>query len=768
MLFGIIVWLLPAAAQVAPSLPRREDPDTLRERAAWFYNQRALPGKKIPSGARLHALEQLRALLADQKAGELGTQRPMAPWTLYGTPDFVPLPGDAAGGFPTSTGRVTSLVVNPNNSSQVYVGGADGGVWRSTDSGAHWTPLSDNQPSLAIGGISIDPTNAQIIYAGTGETDYAGDGYLGTGILKSTDGGNTWTDLGASYFGRCNSFSGSRIGAIAVNPVNNQILLAPVQGCPQPGVYRSTNGGNTWTPIAALTGSAPGAAIVWTGGSTAYVALSAINGDAANGVYMTTNGGDTWAPANGTGLNVLPTGNSAGQTALVAAPSNPLVLYASIANPNGNDFLGLYKTLDGGMNWTLTTAPDFCSGQCYYNMAIAVSPVDPNVVYGTGIYDYNHGLQTTVIGSTDGGATWTLLGASTGNSPNLLHTDGHALAFSADGNHLYVGTDGGVWRTDTPTDLANLNWEDLNSTLALLQYFPGYGYYESIGAVGGTQDEGSLAIVPGQPWTAVACGDGAAGAIDPTIGPSFYTDCIAGLPLKSTTPLTIGSWLSADNGINGNDQKNFDPPITVDTSLSNTLYYGTNRVYQTLNGGADWSAISPQPLPGSIFPISTIAALGPVIYAGTIDWQVVRTLDGGNLWTNVWNNLPPRYVTHVAIDPTRARTALVTYSGFSGPSDNLGHVFRTTNDGASWTDISGKLPNIPVNDIVVDPAGRATLYIATDIGVFVTKNNGAKWSVLSTGLPNAAVTSLVLDQSSRSLLAATHGRGSWVLKLSGL
>ena len=622
--------------------------------------------------------------------------------------------------------------------------------------------------------LAVDPSNPLTIYAGTGEENFNIDAYYGAGILKSVDGGIGWTQLAGNMFGACQAGErnfasyGSYIGGIAVNPVIDQLLLAAVNGCPEAGVYISGDAGATWELIPDLSGT-PGTSVLWVGGATAYAALGYVYGSGANGVYVTNDFGETWNPANGTGRNILPSGVNVGRIALAAAPSNPLILYAALASPDAANLLGLYKTVDGGMNWTPTNAPDFCSPQCFYNLAIAVSPVNPDVVYATGIYQYPPlNRQTTVIATTDGGDSWVLLGASTGGGSGRVHTDGHALAFTGDGARLYVGSDGGLMRGDTPADPEDLNWESLNATLATIQFYPGF-VHVGAGTLGGTQDNGTLALGLGARWNSETCGDGGFSGIDTEeIGITFYTACayLNRAIYKTDTPLDPKSWTLITNGINFGDPAVFIPPMVVDTSRSNTLYYGTNQVYQTINSGGRWDSISPQPLPGSTGNVSAIAPLGNVIYAGTTDSQVVRTFNGGTTWTNVTSNMPPRYVTDVAVDPRAALTAYATFSGFSGFVDNLGHVFRTNNGGMAWTDISGNLPNIPVNDLVIDTTLPNTFYAATDIGVFVTNNGGGAWNLVGTNLPNVAVLGLFLDQGSRQLAAATHGRGAWVMSLS--
>jgi len=772
---------MPVAAQSADREKQEEfeGSDMIRQRAEYFNRQRAYPLDRIPQGARSRALEQLRVM----QEAETARPQAMGAWSELGPSRMLPAQGFAFWGSPTDSGRVTSMAVDPNDPKIVYLGAAEGGVWKSTDAGAKWTPLTDQQASLSVGSIAIDPTNSQTIYVGTGEGDFSGDAYYGAGILKSTDGGSTWTLLAGGSggtFSVCSSgssgltspFSGSYIGSIAVDPDNNQNLLAGVFYCPQYGVFRSTDGGNTWNAISALSGSAPGTSVVFVGGGVAYAALGYpySGGDGANGVYESTDSGKTWAAANGTGTNVLPSGTSVGRILLAAAASNSQVLYAAITT--GSNFVGIYSTSDGGLNWSVTNAPDFCSKQCSYNLALAVSPVDENVVYAAGIYKFSDDTPTTVIGSIDGGTTWTAVGSSTGGKEGKVHTDAHALAFAADGSRLFVGTDGGAWVTREAATPDKLNWEGLNDTLSTTQFYPGFVYDGKGNAIGGTQDNGSV-VRDGttDKWSNVTCGDGGFSAIDTTTNPyTFYTACTFSQGIdKSTNPLSPASWTAITTGINSSDPALFIPPMVMDPANPSTLYYGTNQVYKTTNGGSSWASISPQPLPGSTGNVSAIAVAPSntkTIYAGTTDSKVVVTTAGGGSWTNVSTGLPPRYVTHVGVDPKTSTTAYVTYSGFSGFVDTKGHVFATTNGGVKWTDISGNLPNIPVNDLVVDPVIANTLYAATDLGVFSTSDGGKTWSTFGTGLPKVAVLSLTLEPSKRLLAAATHGRSAWKIDLA--
>src|SRR5579871_3757120 len=318
------------SAQEADQSSEHEGTDNLRLRAEWFYHQRAYPLKRIPAGARQHALKQRDQMRLMEALS--GNPLPASTsWTSIGPQPSTPL-GTPFGGSPSASGRVSALAVDPTNSSIVYLGGANGGIWKSTDAGTTWTPLTDTEPSLSVGAIAIDPSNHNTIYVGTGEGNYAaggiiGDSYYGAGILKSTNGGTSWTQITGPFVGPFGSDSidgGAFIGALAVSPSNSQILLAGLYSASTThpsGVYRSTNGGSSWTLV--LDGNSsnpnPGTSIVFdpSNGNNVYAALGNFAGDASfltNGVYKSTNGGQTWTKILGE------TGDVAGRIVLAIAP----------------------------------------------------------------------------------------------------------------------------------------------------------------------------------------------------------------------------------------------------------------------------------------------------------------------------------------------------------------------------------------------------------------------------------------------------------------
>jgi photosystem II stability/assembly factor-like uncharacterized protein len=818
----------PAAATPAPQArsipPDRRFTDKPHLREDWIYRQRTFPLKSIPFGIRQKAIRRMGEMRrAERERGFV--QAPGAAsainantmtWTPIGpqpsnsdSPFFGPI-------FGVTSGRIGALAVNPLNPDVAYLGGAQGGVWKTTDSGASWTPLADFEASLAVGSIALDTTTCnatgcQTIYVGTGEQTFSGVSYYGAGVLKSTDGGMMWTQLGQSVFvGPFGSGffpgGGARIGSLVISPQNSNKLLAGVQintgtdtGPLTPGVFCSDDGGVNWTNV--LPGAVATEVLYHpTDGSIAYAALGRLVTDAQNGVYRSNNANlpcpqITWTRVLGipTTEGLVPQARI-GRTEIAIAPSAPNTLYASIGDadvasatlhtPNE-----MFRTTDGGTTWTpLANTPDFCSPQCSYDQVIRVHPNNSNVVYAGGSAAVNQAGTAFIflIRTTDGGATWSSI---VGTSLPIPHVDQHAMAFGFSGataTRLYIGNDGGVWSADVTNPTGTINWVNRNDTLGLTQHYPALSIHpsnESIGLVG-SQDNDTHRYTGSLTWQQIGniC-DGGWSVIDPFVPSTWYATCQFTFIVKSVQDGIVGTFDQfADNGIDFGDPVEFIAPFIADPNVPDRLYFGTFRVWQTNNGGRSWQAISPDVSGGSVLETIAVAPSDSnIVYAGSASGTVQRTVNAGAgtgaAWSDVTGTgLPPRFVTQIAVHPMLPDTVYVTFSGFGSCAacDGRGHVFRSTTGGVAWLDISGvgmgALPDTPVNDIVVDPldATGNTLYIGTDVGVFFTTDGGVTWSTLMTGLPNVAVFSLKLHPASRILRAATHGRSVWDLQLPGL
>jgi photosystem II stability/assembly factor-like uncharacterized protein len=651
ILFGASVapQIVPRAQDLPKPASQRESSGIIRAREQWFYLQRAYPRQHIPAGARLRALRQLRRMQREQvrrlgassvKAFSTTTAATLSStqWTLIGPqPTDNSLLGLPASSYSPVSGRVTALAVDPTNSDIVYLGSAEGGVWKTTDGGKTWTPLTDNQPSLAVGSIAIDPSNPQTIYVGTGEENFNNDAYFGAGILKSTDGGSTWTQISSPFvgpFGSDQSQGGAYIGSIAVSPANSQIVLAGVESDPQAGsggIFRSTDGGQAWTQVFNQSLATDVFFDLSSGGDVAYAAVKNF------GVYRSADGGLTWTYDDGVnpnGQSTLPE-TGVGRFALALDPHSPATLYAGVSAID-NSFLGVFKTTDSGAHWTqLTSAPNYCAPtggnpQCFYDNVLAIDPVSSSVFVGGSAEGTPPGVGF-VWRSEDGGSTWEDIDPPpTSSGMQALHPDVHAIAFAADGSKMYVGSDGGMWSTTNVTT-APVTWTNLNETLSLTQFYPGMSVapYDTEFALGGTQDNGTQGYEGQAQWQSFPpCGDGGWTSLAGSGTPStLYWSCVAGEGVWKYT-FNPTSFASIQPPGSTSDVSDFVPPLVSDPSNSQTLYFGTDKIYQSIDGGTSWNALVQLASSGAYFTSMAVAPTNSnIVYAGASDGTVTATFN---------------------------------------------------------------------------------------------------------------------------------------------
>src|SRR5947209_4122725 len=399
----------------------REPPDLQQARRDVFQSRHAAPAGHSAAALRLKALQQMKQMKAQQTAKFASAQASSAAaslatgaWTSLGPQPLTFLTGGPA------SGRIAELAVDPRNSSVVYAGTGEGGVWKTTDGGANWTPLTDQQASLAIGSIALDPNNPDIVYVGTGEGLAATDQYGGNGILKSTDGGATWTHI-PGPFAKLNSLSGgAHISSLAVQPTNSSVVIATVRSnfSSDDGIWRSADAGATWSqvhacPLPRKVRFLPGAA----------TALASCGSGSTGGLFRTTDGGSSWTKI-GSGLP-----DPFDDLDFAFAPSNPNIVFAGYEfqpSPTSSSVASIFKSTDGGNTFTqLATAPAFCN-QCVYATTLAVSPADPNIVFAGGL---------DIWRSLDGGNSWADVLITSGTGGNV-HPDMHSAVFDSTGSKL--------------------------------------------------------------------------------------------------------------------------------------------------------------------------------------------------------------------------------------------------------------------------------------------------------------------------------------------
>ena len=810
----------------------------------WFFDQRAYPAQSIPSGALSKAFSWSRPKNDDRDDGDRDEDGKR--WFALG-PSQIPngqTDGTFGGitGLSPVSGRVSAIAAHPTNPDIVYVGGAQGGVWKTRNarsSHPHWTPLTDHEASLAVGSIAIDPVDPDIVYVGTGEPNRSCDSYYGQGILRSTDGGEHWKLLGATagdVFGNPGPFVGRAVARILIDPAtagsrHHTTLWAsttigvqsggtiPQCAIANPsapfGLWRSTDSGETWelqqvpNPGFGLS-SVQDMALDPTDHNTLYAAVR------SDAVWKSTNAA-TGAPATftrmGTGFPVNP--NIRRINVGIGGPGAQTTLYAAVeTTASGSNLLGLFKTTDGANTWTqLASVPPYCNGQCFYDMTVAVDPADSsgNRVYiGGNPQNFSADLSGvpgahTNWRSDDGGLTWTAI--SQGDQvTGSLHTDDHAYAFGADGS-VYDGNDGGIWRSPD----RGATWVAMNTNLAITQ-FQGVSTHPGGKIVlGGTQDNGtnlrdaSLATPP--KWFHSDFGDGGQSLIDQS-NPStmFHTYFNQSFNFMGPARTDIGgadgpgSWPFVGayygygpqyyNGMDPTDPVSFYAPLASNIGFSpNVVYFGSNKVYRspdplpTLLSIPSWVAVSPALTKHASAYLSWIAAYPKaiggkeVLYTGSQDGAlfVSSNVDGSGVasWNEIDATLPNRAVSGIALDSSdkQAATAFATFSGFGASTPSTpGHVFMTQNGldaTPAWTDISGNLPDIPMNGIVIDYTGykhqKKVLYVASDIGVFRSRDLGQHWHLISKGLPFVSVFGIERNNTTGEIVASTHGRGMFRL-----
>lgn len=654
-------------------------------------------------------------------------------------------------------GRITDIECPPDSPETIYLGAATGGVWKSTDNGLNWEYKSDDMDLISIGDIAIDPNNENVLYAGTGEANSSSFSFIGNGIYKSTDAGNSWqySGLGLSAY----------IGRIIVDHSNSDRIFAAACGnlftpSEERGIFRSDDGGANWNRVLFVNDTVAGIDIVQhpANPSILYAAMwERTRGltyrhsfGEGTGIWKTEDGGDTWTEMT----NGLPAGD-AGRPGLAIAKSNPDVLYAFYDMPNQE--VNVYKTVNGGDDWMQTN--DFMlygmnSSFGWYFGQVRVHPADENRVWVMGVRMYS---------TSNGGDSWQEEASTWG-----VHVDHHAMYFDEQNSRILLGNDGGLY--------AGYNygstWEKINNVPFTQFYAIDIDYQNPERLVGGTQDNNTIMTASGgvDEWYPILGGDGMYCLIDHSNPDVVYAEYQWGNLYKSTDG---GNDMSYIGWAWESDRINWSAPLAMDPANSQVLYFGSYRVWKSTNGGWLWNDVSGDITKGinQYFHTVTTIAVSPlnsdIVIAGTGDGLIHVSEDAGNTWTNVTNGTPDRWVTRVTADPFDQNTIYATISGFRW-DEQLPHVYRSTNLGQSWQSISGDLPEIPVNDIVLDPEQQGYIYIGTDAGVFFTNNGGQQWQMLSEGLPDVAVCAMKVHNPTRTLVVGTYGVSMYKLNMDEL
>ena len=608
------------------------------------------------------------------------------------------------------TGRVSSIVIDPNDPKHLLLGAASGGIWESPDTGATWTPRTDQMPSLAIGAIAFDPTNPKRVYAGSGEGNFYAN--LGAGVYKSTDGGATWA-VSASA-----PFVGVGFYDLVVDPQTPAVLYAATTN----GFYKSTNSGVSWSLKRA--GRCWDMSVHPNGGSVEILAAF------ADGLFVSTNGANTFAAVT---LASWPAGNLA-RLAVDCVKTAPTVAYAFAAKGAAAH---LWRRA-GGIWTKITTPAGLNVTQAWYDWYVAATPNNQNQVY-IGAID---ALRGSVSGST---ATWTNI-TTQGN--NSIHPDQHCLTFAPNNPQvIYAGNDGGIFRSGN----SGATWTARNKGLGITEI-------EYLGSdpntwkwlMAGTQDNGTIRYTGSTVWDHIADGDGGdcgVNQLNPNVVyHSYYYVSLERSTNKGNTWIGLGlPWPPTLGSL-------FYPPVEV-SGL--TVAIGAASLLVTRNGAQPWTTVS-LGLTGGEFPSAMRAIDANTLLIGTTAGRILRVW-----WTGTWNKVQltspsPRYISCIAVDPSNPQRYWVTISQIGS-----GLVYRSDNAGSSWVNCTAGLPSIPMNSVVVDPANFKRVWVAADVGVYETLNLGLTWAGFSNGLPNAMAIDLLFHKQDRMLICATRNRGAW-------
>lgn len=714
----------------------------------------------------------------------------------------------SSGSLVPMNGRIGALAIRPSDG-RLILAGAQGGIWTLDDGAASWVPRTSDQETQAMGALTVAPSDDSVVYAGTGEGATSGDSYFGDGVLKSTDGGTTWAHVSGDYF------QGVSIARIAVDPTNaNHLYAAVLRGrggarrvtvTPHSryGLWESTDGARSWTLRKEETEGNGGTDVEIDPQNPRIVYATFWN----DGIYKSVDGGRTFAPIMNFGLDQPDYSDSRFSISIShPSPGGAGTLYAGFnwTDAKGEEPSRVWKSTDGGASWTELPAGDdgpqgeadsvenYCDIQCSYDNVVEADPNHPDTVFVAGEYGYDLSPQSGgVYRSTDGGQTWENLGWD-------LHPDFHAFAFDLKhAGGVAIGNDGGVWyspdgggRPSRSEPLSDVDWEDLNAGGLTLGQFTSIATNPTLPARlwGGTQDNGTQRkSATSKTWFDMTSGDGGQVLVDPTDSNYVY-GTYYGIQLYRITDggAQFFTNQSIVNGIDLNDRSEFYVPFALNKQDTSQLFMGTYRLYRTDNakaplpGDVQWKPISPDlttgctgtaPNGARTCAISAIGlGGGEAVYTGSLDGLVYLSTDAQTNDSPTWTRLrdrilPNRPVAAIAVDRSDYRTAYLAYNGFDAATPRTpGHVFKTTDGGRSFDDITGNLPDTPVNSLIIDPSFAHTLYAATDVGAFVTYDGGRHWGPMGTGMPNISVWQIDLDPAHGTMAAGTHGRGAFTLQ----
>jgi hypothetical protein len=616
------------------------------------------------------------------------------------------------------SGRISAIAVDPRNPAHVLCGAANGGVWESFDRGGSWAPRTDYQATTTVGAIAFDSTNPSIVYCGTGEGNWWA--WLGVGVLRSSDGGTTWSTL-------CTApFVGQGFYDLAVGPIHPNNLLAGTTS----GLYVSTNGGVTWTQRRS--------ARTWAVaiGSGEWLAAC------SDGIWRSTNAGTTWTAV------ALPGSPGAfDRIAVCIAPSNPTVAYAWGANGSA-----AYLWRRAGGAWTAASSlpPGVSTGQAWYDWYVKAAPDVDTEVYMGAIEAYRGDLSGTTW-------TWTVISNHAGGA---IHPDQHAIAFEpGNPNMVYAGCDGGLFRS---ADRGN-SWASCNNGLVISEFeYIAQNVGQSRWLIGGTQDNGTDRWTGSSSFDHVADGDGGYVAVNHDNPSTVFHTYYNMSPEVSNSNGDWATWSYIPPSLGAGEGNLFYPPMRCTDSNGTTVAIGGGALYISRTNGSPWTRLA--------FPSAAVASAICIpdadhAYVGTTGGAVLVTSWNGSAWNAISALTSPRSganVSDILVSSSNLNRIWVASSTLGG-----GRLFRSDDAGSHWTDCSAGLPNLAVNAIEIDSRNANRVWVALDRGISQSWDAGASWADFSNGLPNCYVGDLCFHPHAWVLRCATRNRGMWEIPVDG-
>jgi len=679
-------------------------------RAKWFYEPRLEDGR-LPDPATRWALSEAR----------IERERSDA---------YAPLRGWFSAGPTGLSGRILDIAFHPTNPDILYVASASGGLWKSEDGGLSYATTTDQLPVLEVGAVAVLPWNPDIVLLGSGEGN--GAGVWGLGMLRSTDAGQTWQETNLDY----TVGNGHGFNAIAVNPTTHTILAAA-----RDGLWRSTNDGAFWFRIE----DGLWYDVAWkTNDPTQVYAVKGFTYGEDGGVMVSHNDGISFVLA-GTGQ---PAATLIGNSRLGLTASDPDVVYVHYVNRSTSGTLGVYRSEDAGETWTVrNNSLNMCGGQGWYNVTLAVDPDDSDVLIAGGVHLYR---------SVDGGVNFYECDGEWGlGNETDVHVDHHAAVYQPGFNDvLWVGSDGGVWRSEDDGE----TWQSRLAGLVTYQFYDiAVAQTDPIFMMGGTQDNGVPGRTGGDTWFgSTLYADGMITNISPTNHNFVWSEWQFGNHVRSTNGGQ--SWFNIMTGITGNGA--WVAPVAQDQSAPYTLFTSTSDgIFKTTSAGNLWNHVD-----GHVANWIDISPANSDIVWTLGSNLIRRSTDGGASWSPAGSfgfsyQLPSRVYAH----PVEENTVFVTFRSYR---DDRAHLGMSTDLGATWTDVSGDLPAQPVHCMVVDPLRPSDWFVGTEAGVWHSGDGGASWLPHEEGFPHVVVTDLEINGWGRKLVAGTYGRGAWEINLS--